>query len=135
MVGYIAQTRQSMATAGNNILFGGGEMWSARPHSISVPSQGQQHHALDALFMCQTLSPFHAQTCALVTRSGMQYSARHGVPYMISWERKVQYTSSIRILGIVHALYIRTCTHRNSILFYISIPASSQYQQVMLYSS
>jgi len=60
MVSYIAQTRQSVATAGNNILFGGGEMWSARHYSIQVPSQGQQHHALDALNMCQSLSTFHA---------------------------------------------------------------------------
>jgi len=71
MVSYIAQARQSVATAGNINLFGGGEMWSARPHSISVPSQGHEHHALDALFMCQPLSPFHVQTCALVPGSDM----------------------------------------------------------------
>ena len=61
MISYIAQTRQSMATAGNNILFGGGEMWSARPHSISVPPLNQLHHSQHALNMCQSLSPFHVQ--------------------------------------------------------------------------
>jgi hypothetical protein len=71
MVSYIAQARQSMATAGNNISFGGGEMWSARPHSPTVPSPGQ--HGM--LYMRSTCAhdpyPFPCSACALVTCSGM----------------------------------------------------------------
>ena len=103
-----------MATAGKINLFGGGEMWSARLHSPPVPSLGQQSMAREASTCAQPLSPFHVRTGALETCSDMQYSTRHGAPYMIYRGREDEASQTFRILGIRHATYIRTCTHRNT---------------------
>ena len=90
-------------------------MWSARLHSPPVPSLGQQSIVRMRSTCAQSLSPFHVRTGALETCSDMQYSARHGAPYMIYRGREVQTPDTFQALGIVHALYIRTCTHRNTI--------------------
>ena len=59
---------------GNINLFGGGEMWSARLHSLLVPSLGQQSMVRMRSTCAQSLSPFHVRTGALETRSGMLYA-------------------------------------------------------------
>ena len=105
---------------GNIFLFGGGEMWSARLHSPPVPSLGQRSMAREASTCAPSLSPFHVRTGALVTCSDMSRRAWHGVPYMIYRGREDEALQTFRILGIVHALYIKYSTH-NTTLFYISI--------------
>ena len=75
----------------------------------------------EASTCAQPLSPFHVRTGALETCSDMQYSTRHGAPYMIYRGREVQAPDAFQALGIRHATYINHSTH-NTTLFYISIP-------------
>ena len=105
---------------GKDKSFWGGRDVECTPTQPSSPITRAAEHGENALYMRSVPCPFPCQTGALVSGSGMQYSARHGAPYMIYRGREVQYPDAFRILGIVHALYIKHSTH-NTTLFYISI--------------
>jgi len=71
MVSYIAQTRQSMATAGNNILFGGGRDVECTPTQhlspITRPRASRSRCALHVPapfpFPCSDVLSEHALAC------------------------------------------------------------------------
>ena len=66
-------------------------------HHLGNAAWREKHqHAL------MSLAHFHVRTGALVPGSGMQYSARHGVPYMFYRGREVQTPDALQLLG--HAL-------------------------------
>ena len=105
---------------GKHKFIWGGRDVECTPTQPSSPITRSTQHGERSINMRSVPFPFPCQTGALETRSDMQYSARHGVPYMIYRGRGVQYTQTFRIPGIVHATYIKYSTH-NTTLFYISI--------------
>ena len=119
---------------GKDKSFWGGRDVECTPTQPSSPITWAAEHGENALYMRSAPCPFPCQTCALVPCSGMSWRASHGAPYMIYRGREVQYSQTFRILGIVHALYIRTCTHRNSISLLYKYSTCWENMHLILYS-
>ena len=105
---------------GKDKSFWGGRDVECTPTQPSSPITWSTQHDERSINMCQSLSPFHVRTGALVTCSDMSRRAWHGVPYMIYRGREDEALQTFQALGIVHALYIKYAIH-NTTLFYISI--------------
>ena len=111
---YIPQTHNQWQLRGKDKSFWGGRDVECTPTQPSSPMTWSTEHGENALYMRSDPLPIPCQKCS-------QDTLRHAVcavntvPFIYLGEREVQYPDAFHSPGIVHALYIRTCTHRNTI--------------------
>ena len=120
---------------GKDKSFWGGRDVECTPTQPSSPITWSTEHGENAFYMRSVPFPFPCQTCALVPCSDMLYALWTQSLLYIYGTRDVQYSQTLQALGIRHATYIRTCTHRNTISLLYKYSTYWENIHLILYST
>ena len=122
-----------MATAGETYFYLGGRDVECTPTQPSSPITWSTQHGERSINMRSVPFPFAMPDWCTGDMLRHAVCAVNTVPFIYLGEREVQHPQSFRILGIVHALYIKYATH-NTTLFYISIASNKKYKALHLFT-
>ena len=100
---------------GKDKSFWGGRDVECTPTQPSSPITRSTQHGERSINMRSVPFPFAMPDWCTGDMLRHAVCAVNTVPFIYLGEREVQYPDAFHSPGIVHALYIRTCTHRNTI--------------------
>ena len=100
---------------GKQYFIWGGRDVECTPTQPSSPMTWSTQHGERSINMRSVPFPFPCSHWCTGDTLRHAVCAVNTVPFIYSGERDVQYPDAFHSHGIVHAIYIRTCTHRNTI--------------------